>query len=470
MTETNRIFYDGDTIAGISTAAGGAVGIVRISGGNAARIAREVFIPGGRKTNTFQSHRFYYGHIKDNIGAVIDEALLVFMAAPKTYTREDVAELHVHGGRESLRRCLAAILNAGARAAEPGEFTKRAFLNGRIDLARAEAVMDIISAVSGKALATAERALEGRLSEAVNSAYDGLMYEIAAIETFLDSPDHAFGVVDGGYDLPGLSGRLEIILANLVKLHGTFQYGRVIKEGINTVIAGKPNVGKSSLLNALIGQERAIVTDIPGTTRDILTEHVSLGHNGLVLNLADTAGVRFDEGCDPVEKIGINKARKAISEAELVLFVVDGSAPVTVEDAAIAEYLAEAKKLVICVSNKTDLPKVKKGIMFTNVQAEIEISAKQKTGLDLLIKKIEEMFLTEHNENTVIVTNTRHADLLRKAANAVKSALETTERGLPEDLAAVELMDACGFLGAITGRNINEEIINTIFSTFCMGK
>ena len=477
----NGFFMEGDTIAGIATAIGGAVGIIRISGDLAAPIVNDLFVPKEKSLlskRKFESHKFYYGHIKSpGSGAVIDEVLLVLMNAPKTYTREDIAEIHCHGGRESIRRVLSVVLQAGARPAEPGEFTKRAFLNGRIDLTKAEAVMDIVNAVSGRALNVAERALEGRLADKISDFYERIIFEVANIEAALDSPEHAFGEIND-MDLSGLKDRLIKIKLDMERLYKTFSYGRILKDGINTVITGRPNVGKSSLLNAMAGHERAIVTNIPGTTRDILTEQITFGESGLVLNVTDTAGIRFSKDVDPVELIGIQKAREAVENTDLIFFVVDGSIKSTAEDICMAKYISRLNKPTICILNKADLPRNEDGAEIIEVLGGIEkvdISAKTQKGFDSLsnaIKKtcLGEISLSDVHEESVILTSIRQAGLLKSSIDGIAGAINTISSGLPEDLVAVELMDASAFLGTITGMNATEDMINSIFSKFCMGK
>lgn len=449
------------------------MGIVRISGDFALPIAKKIFAR--RDTAEFASHRVYYGHVRCPLGGdVIDEALLLLMIAPRSYTREDIAEIHCHGGQESLRRVLSAAINAGARAAEAGEFTKRAFLNGRIDLSKAEAVMDIIGAASGRALSAANYALEGRLSSQINAFYEALMREVAAIEAVLDSPDHAYGVV-GDHDFHGLAERIRKIHREITALHGTFGYGRVLKEGVNTVITGRPNVGKSSLLNALAGRERSIVTDIPGTTRDLITEHINLGESGIILKLTDTAGLRNSANLDAVEHIGAQRALDAARKAELILFVLDAAAPLTQEDYALADLIKQTAIPLICILNKSDIKKIDdKTPLLTHLNnpPTATVSAKNHQGLDNLTKTIETICLAKIHatENTIIITNARQADLLNKAANALNSAILAIETNLPEDLLSVDLMDACAHLAAITGRDASHELIETVFAEFCMGK
>jgi tRNA modification GTPase len=383
------------------------------------------------------------------------------MFAPKTYTREDVAEFQCHGGEESLRRVLAAAIKAGARAAEPGEFTKRAFLNGRIDLAQAEAVMDMVSASSERARAAALDQLSGRLSNRINMLYDSILTELAGIEAAIDDPEHKTGD-DGRKD------RINAIKQDADTLLSTFEYGRVCREGINTVIFGKPNVGKSSILNCLLGQDRAIVTEIPGTTRDILKESIRLKNNGLVLNLTDTAGIRKTD--ETVESIGVERAREAAAGADLVLCVLDGSAELSREDEEIISQLRALNTKVIYVINKSDLPKTLDSSCLAGADI-ICISAKYMTNIDSLIRVIEERFTSgKATEETVLITSARHAGLLRETVNSLENARIAAEQDIPEDFISIDLTEACGYLAKICGRDAGEDLVNSIFDKFCIGK
>lgn len=472
-----------DTIAGISTAAGGGIGVIRVSGAEALACAAKVFVPAKPLGKSgFKSHKVYYGRIQDPItGAAIDEALLIVMLAPKSYTREDVAEFHCHGGQESLRRTLAAVTAAGARPAEPGEFTKRAFLNGRIDLAQAEAVMELLGASGDRARTAAVSQLEGKLSARINDAYASLLNEISMIEATLDSPEHALGLGPAGL-YGGMKARLTAIKDDLTALANTNKLGRLIKDGAGVLIAGPPNVGKSSLLNALLGQDRAIVTDIPGTTRDLLTEHMTLGSLGLAMRLTDTAGIRAEDKLgtlDPVERIGVERAKQAFDTADLILFVLDGSKTITQDARTLLTEITDTGKPMLCLINKSDLPQNPDSQDIYGLLSQtsptppiIHISAKTGHGLDKLAAAIEESLLAQGpmDDAGVVVTLERHKDMLTKATEAITRAITTINQGLPEDFVTIDLTEACNHLTAITGQNATEDLINAIFSTFCIGK
>ncbi len=456
-----------DTIAAIATASGNAgIGKIRISGDDAVKIADSVFkSPGGKKRlSDAQSHTVNYGYIC-NEDRVIDEVLVSIFKAPKSYTREDVVEIDCHGGVIALRSILELVLDKGARAAEPGEFTKRAFLNGRIDLTEAEAVMDIISSRNKMAMDNSVKQLRGALYQKIQKLRDSILNDTAYIEAALDDPEHIEMEGFGDALLPRLKEEAEEIR----ELYLSFNDGRIIREGIKTVIIGKPNAGKSSLLNMLLGTERAIVTEIAGTTRDTLEEYADL--NGITLKIIDTAGIR--DTADTVEKIGVERAKEAAKDADLVIFVADNSAGFSAEDREVLK-AAENKKM-ITVLNKTDITD---GNMDISVLKEaagediIEISAKNYTGLSEIRKRIEELFFAgelSFNEE-IYITNERHRKALQDAEESLKRVMESIENGVSEDFYTIDLMDAYSALGSIIGERVEDDIADRVFERFCMGK
>ena len=456
---------DHDTIAAISTAAGTAgIGIVRVSGPCAAQAVDRVFrAKNGKTLADAESHKVLYGHIvvRDK---VLDEVLVTLMRAPRTYTRDDVVEINCHGGSFVLRQVLEAVLRAGARLAQPGEFTKRAFLNGRIDLSQAEAVMDLIASSNEAAAKSALSHLGGALRSRVEGLRGRILHETARIEAALDDPEH--------YDLTGyreeLIGVLSALRGELEELIARADEGRVLREGVPTVILGRPNVGKSTILNLLAGEDRAIVTDIPGTTRDILEEAVVFG--GVPLRIQDTAGLR--ESADPVERIGVDRARQAADEATLVLYVLDGSQILSAQDRANLEKLAG--KTVILIKNKADLRD-----QLSDEEARsllpgaplVRMAALDGMGLETLKKEIRERFsVGEIAEGEVVITNLRHKEALQSALESLSRVAESVKAGQPEDLYTVDLMDAYAALGRITGEDVSDDLIEEIFASFCMGK
>ena len=443
------------TIAAISTAmSASGIGIVRISGPEAFEIASGVYrSKGGKKSlKNVPSHTIHYGYIYDN-EEMVDEVLVMAMRGPRTYTGEDTIEIDCHGGVLAMKKVLETVLKNGAIIAEPGEFTKRAFLNGRIDLSQAEAVMDVIQSKN-----------EYSLKNSVQHIREKLLYHIAYIESALDDPEH--------YDLTGYSEELEQIVAeekekiqNLLKTAGD---GKIIQEGIRTVILGKPNAGKSSLLNLLLGEDRAIVTDIAGTTRDVLEEYINL--HGITLKIADTAGIRQTE--DIVEKIGVSKAKEMAADADLILYVVDSSVPLDENDEEIIKILQEKKTIVLY--SKTDL---ESAIDIEDLKSRINqpvipISAKEETGITDLEEKIREMFFSGEIDfnDEVYITNERHRQELLKARESLSLVEYSIESGMPEDFYSIDLTDAYESLGRILGESLGEDLVNEIFSKFCMGK
>ncbi|BCK01913.1 tRNA uridine-5-carboxymethylaminomethyl(34) synthesis GTPase MnmE [Anaerocolumna chitinilytica] len=455
-----------DTIAAIATAVNnGGISIIRISGPEAIAVADRVFQPKKEenKLSSMKSHTVHYGYIKDN-GKVIDEVLTVIMKAPNTYTREDVVEINCHGGVIVTKKVLETVIKNGARIAEPGEFTKRAFLNGRIDLSQAEAVSDIINAKNTYALKNSLNQLKGNVYTKIKELRENILHDLAYLEAGLDDPEH-IDLDDFKYLL---ADHINDYNKDIQKLLDTVGNGRIIKEGIKTVIVGKPNAGKSSLLNALMGTDRAIVTDIPGTTRDTLEESIMIGD--LCLNIIDTAGIR--NTTDIVENMGVERARSMTMDSDLILYVVDASQPLDENDEEIIELIKDKNAVVLL--NKSDLSpiintetinqKLKKEVLF--------ISAKEKEGLEELEEYIKNMYfkgILEYNDE-VYITNLRQEEALRRGQESLKIVMETINDNMPEDLYAVDLMNAYEALGSITGEQVDEDLVNTIFREFCMGK
>ena len=458
--------FQKDTIAAIATGMTNAgIGIIRISGEDAIAVANKVFRAKNpdKKLAMTKSYSALFGNICDG-DCVLDEAICLVMRAPNSYTTEDVVEVQCHGGIVMLRKILELILNSGARAAEPGEFTKRAFLGGRIDITQAESVMDMIHAKNELAARSSISQLKGSLSNRVKEIRSLLLNQIAFIESALDDPEN--------YSLDGYSEQLKEKLEEIIKeirhLIDTAEEGKMIKEGIRTVILGKPNAGKSSLLNALLGENRAIVTDIAGTTRDTLEEDVMI--HGIPLKIVDTAGIH--ETVDIVEKIGVDKARESVEEADLVLYVVDGNKPLDADDTQIIGLL-EGKKAII-VMNKIDIEQVVDKMWITSkINAPVvEISAKTGEGMEELYGIIKDMFfhgkLSMNDE--VYITNLRHKQALAEAEQSLEQVLSSIDRNMPEDFLSIDLMAAYEQLGTILGESLDDDLANEIFDKFCMGK
>lgn len=454
-----------DTIAAIATAmSSSGIGIIRISGDAAVQIVDRIFFMKNKKNlSDMPTHTIHYGHIKDG-DEVIDEVMVVLMRAPKSYTKEDTVEIDCHGGVYVMKRVLETVIKYGARPAEPGEFTKRAFLNGRIDLAQAESVIDIIHAKNEFALKSSERQLSGSLSSAVKTVREKLLHEIAFIESALDDPEH---ISLDGYPKT-LQGIVEEAGKEIRKLLANSDNGKILKEGISTVIIGKPNAGKSSLLNTLVGEERAIVTDIAGTTRDVLEEQINL--NGIILNVIDTAGIRKTD--DVVEKIGVDRAKKYLNDADLAIYVVDTSTQLDENDFEIMEFLKDRKAIILL--NKSDLAPVtdRESIRKHLDKKMIAISAKEQTGIGELEETIREMFFTGEVtfNDEVYITNIRHKTALQEAMNSLNLVVQSIMDGMPEDFYSIDLMNAYEELGSIIGEAVEDDLVNEIFSKFCLGK
>ena len=454
------------TIAAISTAmSASGIGIIRISGEDAMEVISRIYRSKGgkKKIKEVPTHTIHYGYIYDG-EELIDEVLVMIMRAPKTFTGEDTVEIDCHGGVFAMRRVLETVLKNGAQIAEPGEFTKRAFLNGRMDLSQAEAVMDVIEAKNEYALRSSMDQLRGSVQKAIREIREKLIYHIAYIESALDDPEH---ISLDGYpqELLEVVDKEQQEVRNLLKSSSD---GKIIQEGIQTVILGKPNAGKSSLLNLLLGENRAIVTDIAGTTRDILEEYISL--HGITLKIVDTAGIRETE--DIVEKIGVDRAREMAQSADLILYVVDSSVPLDENDEEIMSMLKGKKAIILY--NKTDLKSV---IEISNLEEKtghpvIPISAKEETGITELEDKIKDMFFGGDLffNDEVYITNARHKAALEEADKSLTLVRNSIEMGMPEDFFSIDLMNAYENLGRILGESVGEDLVNEIFSKFCMGK
>ena len=454
------------TIAAIatSTMSSGGISVIRLSGEDAVEIADKIFKSvKGIKLTDVASHTVHYGHIVSN-EKVIDEVLVIVMRAPNTYTREDVVEIDCHGGILVTRKVLEACIDAGASPAQPGEFTKRAFLNGRIDLSQAEAVIDVINSKNDYALKSSVNQLDGVLSRKIRKIREIIINHVAYIEAALDDPEHIS--LDNYVDnVKNDVDNCVNIVDNLVK---NAENGRIMRDGINTVILGKTNAGKSSLLNALAKEERAIVTDIEGTTRDALEEQINIG--GITLNLIDTAGIRKTE--DIVENIGVEKAKKIALNADLIIYVVDGSRPLDNNDTDIMELIKEKK--VIVLLNKSDIGQIvsKNDLNCLSCYDIISISAKEETGLDKLEDSIKNLFFTGNitSNEEIYITNARHKSLLNEALNSLRLVSEGINDGVSEDFLTIDLMNAYEKLGLIIGEAVEDDLADQIFSKFCMGK
>ena len=454
------------TIAAIatSTMSSGGISVIRLSGEDAIKIADKIFKSvKGIKLTDVASHTVHYGHIVSN-EKVIDEVLVIVMRAPNTYTREDVVEIDCHGGILVTRKVLEACIDAGASPAQPGEFTKRAFLNGRIDLSQAEAVIDVINSKNDYALKSSVNQLDGVLSRKIRNIREIIINHVAYIEAALDDPEHIS--LDNYVDnVKNDVDNCVNIVDNLVK---NAENGRIMRDGINTVILGKTNAGKSSLLNALAKEERAIVTDIEGTTRDALEEQINIG--GITLNLIDTAGIRKTE--DIVENIGVEKAKKIALNADLIIYVVDGSRPLDNNDTEIMELIKEKK--VIVLLNKSDIGQIvsKNDLNCLSCYDIISISAKEETGLDKLEDSIKNLFFTGNitSNEEIYITNARHKSLLNEALNSLRLVSEGINDGVSEDFLTIDLMNAYEKLGLIIGEAVEDDLADQIFSKFCMGK
>lgn len=455
-----------DTIAAISSAAGNSgIGIIRVSGDEAIEVVDKIFRPANKnkKLVNVESHTVHYGHIMDG-DKTLDQVLVIVMKNPHSYTGEDTVEIDCHGGMLILKKVLDLVLKNGARTAEPGEFTKRAFLNGRIDLSQAEAVMDLINSKNDFALNSSIEQLKGGVSDAIKDIRKDIIYHIAFIESALDDPEH---ISLDGYD-EEITKMLSENINKISKLVNSFDNGRIMKEGIKTVILGKPNAGKSSLLNLMLGEDRAIVTDIEGTTRDTLEENINF--NGLSLKIIDTAGIRDTE--DLVERIGVNKAKEIAKEGDLIIYVVDGSRELDDNDREIIKLINDKQAIILV--NKSDMDTV---INIDELKKDsnrdvILFSAKNGEGMEQLEEEIRNMFYSgkvTYNDQ-VYITNARHKEALENALESLKQVKNSVDAGMPEDFYSIDLMDAYTDLGLIIGESVEDDLVNEIFSKFCMGK
>lgn len=454
-----------DTIAAIATAmTNSGIGIVRISGTEAFDIIQKIYK--GKKNKNLsevKSHTIHYGYIMDG-EETIDEVLVMIMKGPHSFTGEDTVEIDCHGGVFVVKRILETVIKNGARPAEPGEFTKRAFLNGRMDLSQAEAVIDVINSKNEYALKSSVSQLKGNVQKKIKDIREEIIYHTAFIETALDDPEHI--------SVDGYGEKLKITVDNLLieldELLKSSDNGRIIKEGIKTVIVGKPNAGKSSLLNVLVGEDRAIVTDIAGTTRDVLEESIQL--HGISLNIMDTAGIRDTD--DIVEKIGVDKAKSYANEADLIIYVIDASRELDENDFDIIDMIQDKKAVILL--NKSDLDTVvTKDMIKLHVDKPIlSISAKEESGIKELEDTLKNMFF--HGEisfnDEVYITNVRHKTAIKDAYDSLEKVIVSIENDMPEDFYSIDLLDAYESLGSITGETIGEDLVNEIFSKFCMGK
>ncbi len=459
-----------DTIAAIATFPGNSgINIIRISGENALNIARSIFIGKNEKNikpsdkTVFKSRYLHYGNIIDLDNKKIDEVLLSYMKAPNTYTKEDVVEINCHGGMISAKKILEVILKFDCRLAERGEFTKRAFLNGRIDLTQAEAVIDIINSKTDSSHEISVNHLEGRLSQEINNIIEKLMDLLANIQVNIDFPEYD----EDEMTISKVKETSVSIVNELDRLIKTADTGKIFKEGIKTVILGKPNVGKSSLMNFLLNENRAIVTEIAGTTRDTIEEYVNI--NGVPLRIVDTAGIRDTD--DLIEKIGVEKALNKVNDADLIIMLFDSSKELEIEDIKILDYISEKK--VIYIKNKSDLDNKLDLKEYKEIEKDIiNISVLKNTGLDEIIEKISGMFFKGaiNLSNDLIINNVRHKNLLISAKKSLEEVLKSIENGMTIDFVEIDLKDSMESLGLIVGKSVSDDLVQKIFSEFCIGK
>jgi tRNA modification GTPase len=458
-----------DTIAAISTPSGeGAIAIVRLSGENAIKIADKVFKSiKGKRLHEAVTHTIHYGHLVDPVGGqVVEEVMVSIMKGPKTFTKEDVIEINCHGGIVSVNRVLQLVLKNGARLAEPGEFTKRAFLNGRIDLSQAEAVMDLIRAKTDRAMNVALSQMEGRLSKLIRKLRQEILETLAQVEVNIDYPEYD-DVEEMTHKM--LMEKAKLVREEVKKLLQTSEQGKILREGLSTVIIGRPNVGKSSLLNSLVHENKAIVTDIPGTTRDVIEEYVNV--RGVPLRLSDTAGIRETE--DIVERIGVERSRKVLKEADLLLLVLNAADPLTEEDENLFK-VVEGMDVIVIV-NKTDLPQQINMDRVTELSANhklVTTSLLEDRGVDELEEAIASLFFAGSIEagDLTYISNNRHIALLNQALQAIEEVIEGVNMGTPIDIVQIDLTRTWEFLGEIIGDSVHESLIDQLFSQFCLGK
>ena len=449
-----------ETIAAISTPPGvGGIGIIRISGDNALNVAKRIFK--AKNKSEIKPFTIRFGYVVDENQNALDQVLVSYFKSPKSYTGEDVIEINCHGGNVSTREILELVLKNGARLAEPGEFTKRAFLNGKLDLTQAEAVIELINSKSDKESKASYKQLEGLLGAKIKEIKQGIIDLLVDIEANIDYPEYDIEEVrrERIYNV------LSTNVSKLETLEKSFESGKILRDGVSTVIIGKPNVGKSSLLNRLVKEDRAIVTEIAGTTRDTIEEYITI--RGIPLQLVDTAGIH--ETDDIVESIGVNKSKKAIDESELVLLMLDATRELSKEDEELLEATKNKNRIILI--NKIDADKKINKDMFKSDKV-IEMSTKTLAGIEELEETIEEMFnISELNiENEIVITNVRHKNLIHKAAEEIKNAIVSIKNGLPIDMLSIDLQEALQNLGEITGESISEEVVKGIFAKFCVGK
>lgn len=459
------MFID-DTIAAIATAPGeGGIGIIRISGPKSLEVAEDIFFSmSGKKISEYPARTLIFGNIKDG-DKKIDEVLVAYMKGPNSYTAEDVVEINCHGGFISVKRILELVLSKDVRLAEAGEFTKRAFLNGRIDLSQAEAVIDVINAKTDKAHEVAENQLDGSLSNRIREFRDKVTELLAQVEVAIDYPEEDIEFI--AYTT--LEEKTRELNKDIKKLYETSESGKIFREGLKTVIVGKPNVGKSSLLNSILGENRAIVTDIPGTTRDVIEEFVNI--KGIPLKIVDTAGIR--ETDDVVEKIGVEKSMASFDTADLIIMVVDSSSELSEEDREILEKV-QGKETILLL-NKTDLPQVideEEVKKYVNEENIIKISALHNEGIEDVHDRIEAMVYKGDikSSSNVIITNSRHKDALYRAMKSAEDAMRAIEDRMPLDFVEVDLKNIWDYLGYINGDTVSEDLLDNIFHNFCIGK
>ncbi|EJL45783.1 tRNA uridine-5-carboxymethylaminomethyl(34) synthesis GTPase MnmE [Brevibacillus agri] len=455
-----------DTIAAVATPMGeGGIAVIRVSGAEAIDVVDKIY-KGKQRLSTVDSHTIHYGHLYDpETGERVEEVLVSVMKAPRTFTREDVVEVNCHGGIVSVEKVLELILDNGARLAEPGEFTKRAFLNGRVDLSQAEAVIDLIRAKTDRAMKVALNQVEGKLSRLIRQLRQNLIEAMAHIEVTLDYPEHDVEEFTQNF----LRGKCQEVKGEIQRLLQTAKQGKILREGLSTAIIGRPNVGKSSLLNSLVQEEKAIVTDVAGTTRDVIEEYVNV--RGVPLRLIDTAGIRDTE--DIVEKIGVEKSRQLLQKADLVLLVVNYNEPLTADDYAIFE--AAKGFQVIVIVNKFDLPQkvdLEEIKRHFPQQPLIMTSAREEKGIDLLEQAIGDIFFSGRvqQDDLTYVSNARHIQLLRQAEKAIDEALAGIDDLMPVDMIQIDIKKSWELLGEVIGESVGEDLIDQIFSQFCLGK
>lgn len=463
-----EITLEFDTIAAISTPLGeGAISIVRLSGDQAVAIADKVYQAGNKSLVNVPSHTIHYGHMVDpKTSEVVDEVMVSVMKGPKTFTREDIVEINCHGGLVVVNQVLQLVLRQGARLAEPGEFTKRAFLNGRVDLSQAEAVMDLIRAKTDRAMDVALKQLDGNLSNLIRHLRQEILETLAQVEVNIDYPEYDDVEELTTKLLLEKAGQVQVQIQHLLQ---TAKQGKILREGLNTAIIGRPNVGKSSLLNYLLKEDKAIVTDIAGTTRDVIEEYVNV--RGVPLKLIDTAGIRETE--DVVEKIGVERSKKALHEADLILLVLNQSEALTQQDRALLELTQDMKRIILL--NKTDLPSQidqKELAQYLKDEPLFSVSVLTTTGLGQLEQAIADLFFGGQTveKDATYVSNTRHIALLEQAEQALADVVSGIEAGMPVDLVQIDMTRCWDYLGEIVGDSVQDELITQLFSQFCLGK